>query len=136
MSLSVGDVFRAVNPGLAGDKPHFHIVVHKTNDNLIVVTYTTTNIEGARRRCQRVEKIQFPSIDPETLVLVYPSDSDSFTEESAINCNHVQMMHEESFTTRPAFKMLHPIKDPQLISRIKAAIKRSPIVEEKIIKVL
>lgn len=136
MSLEIGDVFLAINPGLAGEKVHFHIVVHRAADNLIVVTYTTTNIESARRQCQRVERIRIPTIEPETLVLVYPTDSDSFTKECAINCNHVQMMHEESFTTRPAFKILHPIKNPHLIQRIKEAIKKSPIVEAKIARLL
>ena len=136
MSLIVGDVFLAINPGLSGNKPHFHIVVQKTKDNLVVVTYTTTKIEETKRHCRRVERITILSIEPATFVLVSPSDSESFTEECAINCNHVQMMSEESFTTRPAFKLLQPIKNPALIRRIREAIKQSPIVEQKIIKTL
>lgn len=136
MSLKVGDVFLAINPLFSGDKPHFHIVVQKTKDNLIVVTYTTSKIEETKRHCRRVERITFPSIEPATIVLVSPSDSGSFTEECAINCNHVQMMSEESYTTRPAFKLLQPIKNAALINKIREAIKQSPIVEQKIIKIL
>jgi hypothetical protein len=136
MSLKVGDVFLAINLSLSGDKPHFHIVVQKTKDNLVVVTYTTTKIEETKRHCRRVERITFPSIEPATIVLVSPSDSGSFTEECAINCNHVQMMSEESYTTRPAFKLLLPIINTALIDKIREAIKQSPIVEQKIIKTL
>jgi hypothetical protein len=46
------------------------------------------------------------------------------------------MMSEESYTTRPAFKLLQPIKNPALIGKIREAIKQSPIVEQKIIKIL
>ncbi len=136
MSLIVGDVFLAINPGLSGDRPHLHIVVQKTKNNLVVVTYTTTKIEEAKRHCRRVERITISSIEPATLVLVSPSDSESFTEECAINCNHVQIMSEESYATRPAFKLLQPIKNPALIDKIREAIKQSPIVEQKIIKIL
>jgi hypothetical protein len=136
MSLKVGDVFLAINPGLSGNTPHFHIVIQKTKDNLVVVTYTTTRIEETKRYCRRVERITFPSIEPATIVLVSPSDSKSFTEGCAINCNHVQMMSEDSYTTRPAFKLLQPIINPALIDKIREAIKHSPIVEQKIIKVL
>jgi hypothetical protein len=136
MSLAAGDVFVAINPGLSGSEPHFHIVVHRTDDELIIVTYTTTEIEKARARCQHVEKIKFAHIDPETLVLTGPEDCASFTQACAINCNHVQMMSEETYTTRPAFRLLYPIKNPKLLSQIKAAIKKSPIVEEKIIRLL
>ncbi len=38
MTLNVGDVFLAINPGLSGADPHFHIVVHRTTESLIVVT--------------------------------------------------------------------------------------------------
>ena len=136
MSLIVGDVFLAINLSLSGDNPHFHIVVQKTKDNLVVVTYTTTKIEETKRHCRRVERITFPSIEPATIVLVGPPDSVSFTEESAINCDHVQMMSEESYTTRPAFKLLQPIINTALIDKIREAIKQSPIVEQKIIKTL
>jgi hypothetical protein len=136
MILAPGDVFIAINPGLSGEQPHFHIVVHRTDNNLIVVTYTTTEIEKARVRCQRVEKIKFANIEPETLVLTGPEDCESFTRPCAVNCNHVQMMAEETYTTRPAFKKLMPIKNPNLIRQIRAAIKRSPVVEEKIIRLL
>lgn len=136
MTLNVGDVFLAINPALSGDKPHFNIVVHTTADRLIVVTYTTTEIEKARHRCQKKEKIQFDNIEPETLVLVSTSDSASFATPCAIDCNIVQMMPEESFLTRPAFKILQPITNPDLILRIKEAIKRSFIVEQKVINLL
>lgn len=136
MILTRGDVFVAINPGLSGSEPHFHIVVHRTDDHLIVVTYTTTEVEKARERCQRVEKIKFPHIEPETLVLTGPEDCESFTRECAINCNHVQMMSEESYTTRPAFRKLHPIGNPKLLDQIKAAIRKSPVVEQKISQLL
>lgn len=136
MSLDAGDVFRAINPALSGDTPHFHIVVHKTSDKLVVVTYTTTRIEQARLRCQRVERIKFENIDPETLILTGPEDCDSFTQPCAVNCNHVQMRDESYYEWSPAFKRLAPIKNLELISRIHAAIKKSPIVEQKIIKLL
>jgi hypothetical protein len=136
MILSPGDVFIGINPGLSGSEPHFHIVVHRTDDDLIVVTYTSTEIEKARARCQRVEKIKFSHIEPETLVLTGPEDCESFSSECAINCNLVQMMAEDSYTTRPAFRKLHPIRNMQLLDQIKAAIKKSPIVEEKIVRLL
>ena len=136
MILSPGDVFVAINLGLSGSEPHFHIVVHRTDDELIIVTYTTTEIEKARARCQRAEKIRFSHIEPETLVLTGPNDCASFTSACAINCNHVQMMTEESYTTRPAFRKLHPIGNPKLLDQIKAAIKKSPIVEQKISQLL
>lgn len=136
MILSPGDVFVAINPGLSGSEPHFHIVVHRTDDELIIVTYTTTEIEKARARCQRAEKIKFPHIEPETLVLTGPADCASFTSACAINCNHVQMMPEESYTTRPAFRKLQSIANPKLLDQIKAAIKKSLIVEQKIIQIL
>lgn len=136
MRLNVGDVFLAINPGLSGPDPHYHIVVHKTPEALIVVTYTTTNIEEARRHCQRAEKIKFLHIEPSTLVLTGPADSDSFDRPCAINCNHVQLMPEGTYTTRRAFKILSPIKNRDLIDRIKEGIKNSLLVEEKIIKLL
>lgn len=64
MILTRGDVFIAINPGLSGSEPHFHIVVQRTANDLIVVTYTTTEVEKARAQCQRAEKIMFPHIEP------------------------------------------------------------------------
>ena len=136
MSLNVGDVFIAINPPLTGESPHFHIVVQKTEDKLVVVTYTTTKIEEARRRCQRVEKINFPHIEPDTLVLTGPKDCTSFSEQCAINCNHAQMLDESYYELSLAFKRLSPINNQNLIIKIREAIKKSPIVEQKIIKML
>ena len=136
MSLNVGDVFRAINPPLSGSSPHFHLVVQKTQEGLVVVTYTTTNLEEARRRCQRVEKIKLSHIEPETLILTGPNDCDSFSETCAINCNHVQMLEETYYEWSPAFKRLSPIKNPDLIVKIREAIKKSPVVEGRIIKLL
>jgi hypothetical protein len=134
--LETGDVFLAINPGLSGSNAHYHIVVFKTADNLIVVTYTTTQIEKARRQCQRKEKIKFDTIEPETLVIVEPLDSMSFSQRCAIDCNIVQMMPEASYATKPAFKKLQPITNPTLIQRIRDAIKKSRVVEERILKLL
>jgi hypothetical protein len=136
MSLNVGDVFRAINAPLSGASPHFHIVVQRTQEKLVVVTYTTTNIKDARRHCQRVEKINLPHIEPETLVVTGPNDCDSFSERCAVNCNHVQVREEAYYEWSPAFKRLPPIKNPDLLIRIREAIKKSPVVEERIIKLL
>lgn len=136
MTLSVADVFLTINPALSGSHPHFHIVVHRTAENFIVVTYTTTKIEEARRRCRRKERIPFDHIEPGSLVIVTPQDSESFSQICAIDCNNVQMSPEESYLPRPAFKLLKPIKNGDLILKIREAIKKSPVVEEGIMKLL
>ncbi|MGA9365339.1 MAG: hypothetical protein WBW16_13325 [Bacteroidota bacterium] len=136
MSLIVGDVFRAINAPLSGASPHFHIVVQKTQEELVVVTYTTTNIKDARKHCQRVEKIKLAHIEPETLVVTGPNDCDSFSEPCAINCNHVQMREESYYEWSPSFKRLSPVKNQDLVVRIREAIKKSPVVEQRIIKLL
>ena len=51
-TLNVEDVFLSKNPELSGDKPHYHIVIHKTEDNKVVVVYSTSNIERVKRKCR------------------------------------------------------------------------------------
>ncbi|MBI5464746.1 MAG: hypothetical protein HY966_07340 [Ignavibacteriales bacterium] len=136
MTLTAGDVFLCVNPGLSGDDPHYHIVIHTTENRLVVVTYTTSQIEKVRRRCQRKEKIRFAHIEPETLVVVEPSDSPSFTKQCAIDCNNVQMLSEEYYVSSKSFQKVSSITNPNLIPRIKSAIAKSRIVEERIIRIV
>jgi hypothetical protein len=46
------------------------------------------------------------------------------------------MMSEESYTRRPPFRLLQPIKNPAVIDKIREAIKQGPIAEQKTIKLL
>jgi len=130
--LQPGDVFLSITPELSGDNPHFHIVVIKTAADYVLVVHTTKEVDKARQRCQKKEKIKFDHIDPDTLVLINNSHCDDLFLESAIDCNKVVLKHQDYFTSKQYYKKCTPIKVPAVIDKIKLGIKSSPTVEDSI----
>jgi hypothetical protein len=134
--LKDGSVFLSKDLATCGGNPHFHIVVHKTPDNQIVVVYTTKEVEKTRSICQRNEEIKFPTIDPDTLVLLDNTHSDSFTLPSAIDCSKAVLKPESYFTSQQYFKITQPIKDSATLDMIKKGIKVSDLIGDVIKKLL
>jgi len=134
--LTPGDVFLRVNESLSGAEEHFHIVIHKTVDEQIVVVYTTKQIDKVRERCQRNEGIKFPHIDPETMVLIEPKDCKTLNKPSAIDCNKVQIMPEDWYTSNITFKKKICVSNKSKLNEIKKAIVKSEIVSGKIKRLL
>jgi hypothetical protein len=134
-SLNVGDVFLARNVGLSGDAVHYHIVVYKSEDNSLVVVYTTKEIEKTEKRCRRNEQIP-DYIETSTMIIISDRECDSLSQTSAINCNNVHFQHESFYLNLPAFKLLNPLKDMSIIPKIIKAITESRIVPDNIINLL
>ncbi len=134
--LKVADVFLAINLALCGENPHYHIVVHKTDDDKILVVHTTKEIDKVKFRCRSREKIKFDYIEPDTAIIVNNTHSETFTLESAIDCNKVQLKPISFFTDKQEFKLYAPIKNLATIEVIKQGIKHSPIVEPVIKKMI
>ena len=87
VTLNVGDVFLSINNELSGDNPHYHIVVLQTAYDEILVVHTTKEVEKVKSRCRKKEKIKFDHIDPTTCVVLNNKHSDTFSVDSAIDCN-------------------------------------------------
>ena len=51
MKLETGDVFLVRDFSTTGYEPHYQIVVHKTPLDDLVLVYTTTKIEKAKKAC-------------------------------------------------------------------------------------
>ena len=136
INLNVGDVFLSINPGLSGTEPHFHIVVHKTQNDELVVVHTTKEVEKVRQRCLKREDIKFDHIDPSTMIIINNSHCSSLAVESAIDCNKAQLKPQTFFIEKQYFKHCSPLSDLLKIASIKSAIKSSTIVEDYIKKLL
>ena len=134
--LQPGDVFLSITPELSGDNPHFHIVILKTINDDVLIVYTTKELVKARVRCQRAERIKFPHIDPETLVIVNAKHSSAFSIDSAIDCNKAILKPQDYFLNKQYFKKCTPIQSSKTIDIIKDGILKSDIVPDYIKKLL
>ena len=136
LDLNVGDIFLVINLALSGENPHYHIVVHKTEDNRILVVHTTKEIEKVKIRCRNREKIKFDYIEPDTAIVINPSDSETFDIKCVIDCNKAQLKPISFFTSKYEFKIRSPLKDITIINKIKQGILKSPVIEEVVKKLL
>jgi hypothetical protein len=130
-TLNVGDVFLTISPE-SGVSPHYYIVVHKTNDNQVLVVYTTKEVEKVRIRCQSREGIKFPNIDPATMVPIDNTHCASLTLPSAIDCNNAALKSEEYFLSKQYFIRCSPVTTPNILTSIKHGIKQSPLIADAI----
>ena len=138
MTLEVGDVFLLRNFGFSGTQPHYHIVIHKTTEGEVIVVYTTTSLVATYRACRRDEIDLLSHLEPETYIEILPEHCPTIIKEkSAINCNKVDMQHEQIYINGADFKKYEESKIPQeVIQRVKAGIPHSSTVKQKILKAL
>jgi hypothetical protein len=136
ITLREGDIFLSKDLSTCGGDPHFHIVIHKTTGNQIVVVYTTKEVDKTRAICQRNEGIKFPHIDPDTLVILDHTHSDSFTMPSTIDCGKAILKPESYFSSQQYFKVTAPLKNIATLGVIKRGIKASDLIGDVLKRLL
>lgn len=140
--FSVGEVILTTDVALFGDDPHYIIIVSiiinpDTSGADYIAVYTSTKTDKVFERCARVERIWNPARDPGTYVELPAGWRSGFvSQRCAIDGNKCARRTEEHLLTKPLCRSMGHIADPRLIDQIKAATSNSPIVEDRIKKLL
>ncbi len=91
MTLHQGDVYIVEDVPFFGSEPHYCIVLKEIDEEKIIVTYSTSQLEVCYARCQRDERIKFLSTTPQTYIELENGWCPSVNGASAINCNNVAL---------------------------------------------
>lgn len=130
LTMKVGAVYYFSAPGLIKtNQPHYFIVLHVSNADIITACYTTTKVE------KRFKYIQLNKLPESTLVCILPDDQNGLKKASYVDCN--TQVHQFAVTYFKSKYKTSGIKPCGLISaesinQIINGIIESPVIEEEI----
>ena len=132
-TLAIGTVYYYSSEKINTDEPHYHIVIHKTKSEIVVLGLTTTRID---KRIRFFNKNQFPE---STLVFIEPDENNGLKETSLVDCN--SNIFQE---TKNSLKYIRKEKGIQVKGRIKSSqieqlrqgIIDSPMIPEETKEIL
>lgn len=136
MTLTVGDVFLWRNYGRSGTDPHYHIVVHKTTANEVVLVYTTTNLQAAYKAARRDEADLPDHAEPISYVEIPAGVCTALPILCAVDCNKAHLKSEAECLAAPDFKLQNGKVDMSIIVKIRAGIEESGTVLPNVIKII
>ena len=101
-------------------------------DKILVMLTSTTQIE------KRKEFIKKASISEKTLIEVSPKEYPTFVTESAFNCNDIHEVNIEDLIRKIENNgsMNYPKIPEQILKKLIAGVKESPLVTEEVKKML
>jgi hypothetical protein len=111
-TLTIGTVYYYVSDEIQSDEPHYHIVIHKTKSEIVILGLTTTQID---KRISFLEKNQLPE---STLIFIEPDENNGLKKTSLVDCN--SSIFQE---TKNSLKNIRQEKD----IKVKGMIKNSQI---------
>ncbi len=128
--MKVGAVYYFSAPGLIETfEPHYFIVLHISEADIITACYTTTKVE------KRFKYIQFNGLPESTLVCILPDDQNGFKKASYVDCN--TQIHQFPVTfikskyNDAGIRLCGSIST-ESINQIIDGIIDSPVIEEEI----
>lgn len=122
--------------GHSGIEPHYHIVVHKTFQNDLVLVYTTKNLDGTYKACRRDELDLLPHMEPTTYIEIPIGTTAALSDLCAIDCNKAHLKSEESCIKGADYDKMEGKMPSEILERIKAAMPNSSTVRGVTIKAL
>ena len=127
-TIKAGSVYKFPEETFSSPDPHFFIVLNPdpTNDSFLALVCSSSKIDKVRRRRSHLPQ--------ETLVRINPDQYADFTEPSIVDGNQVyqRSMGELELKIRRGQLQIKADMDMILIKRIRAAVMRSPLVEEEV----
>jgi hypothetical protein len=128
-SLIEGAVFYYEDERLVNtDEPHYFIVTKIVDDNYIIMTCSTSQLENCQRFCD------YNNISYSTLVPIKPNLENGFRKLSIINCNDYFPESKESIllkNRKAGVKIKGKITENEL-TQIRQGIKDSPNIEDEV----
>ena len=127
LTLRPGTVYYFQHRELTSVEPHFFIVVNRDplRDQMLLLAVASSKLEKVQQRRRNL-----PS---ETLVVIAPHDYDEFKCLSIVDCN--RLFHKSIAELVEDWRrgLMKPKKDlpPELLARIQAGVRLSPLVEEE-----
>ena len=128
-TLTIGTVYYYISEKIQSYEPHYHIVIHKTKSEIIILGLTTTQIE---KRIRFLEKNQFPE---SILVFIEPDKNNGLKKTSLVDCN--SSIFQETINSLKRIRqekglgIKGKIKDSQ-IEQLRQGIFNSPMIPREI----
>ena len=132
LTLRQGTVYYFQHRDLTSSESHYFAVINPDplNNHLLVLGVFSSQVESTKSRRRNL-----PS---ETLVEVSPQDYSELTKDSIVDCNSPKYIQIEQLAEKMRCKELRHHSDlpEELSAQILQGILASPMVEEKIKKIL
>jgi len=127
-TIKAGSVYKFPDETFSSTEPHFFIVLNPDplSNSFVALVCASSKIDRVRRRRSH--------LPPETLVRINPDQYADFTRPSIVDGNQVyqRSIGELELKIRRGQLEIKADMDMVFIKRIRAAVMRSPMVEEEV----
>lgn len=131
LGLRAGSVFYFQSRELTSSAPHFFVVVNRDplTTGLLLLTIVSSKLDKVRLRNRE---------RPDTVVEISPAEYTEFTVQSAIDCNVLleKPLQELANLARRRQVRYHKDLPPQILEKLRSAIRTSPLVADDLKQML
>jgi hypothetical protein len=132
LTLKPGAVYYFTEPSFSSLEPHYFVVLNHdpASDKFLVMVCASTQFEKVKRRRRNC-----PS---STLVEIAPGQYSAFPRHTVIDCNHIHEYTTDDLINKigKGVLKLKPEIDSILVATLRLAVCDSPLVSNKIKKML